>query len=157
MKGYYVLQFAGTDLALYGTHTGGETVAKSLEVALGTRPSTMVKVPGGGEEYRDLELELEDRPADGLFLDEFIQTVIESNSAPLNTDGTPGINLDVQLAMCSDAKFINKRSVLTLKNAWVSDYTLPDGDRKANEVRTMSVTISHRGSVFALGASAGES
>ncbi|NJK43714.1 MAG: hypothetical protein HC933_05025 [Pleurocapsa sp. SU_196_0] len=129
-KGFYTLEFSGEKQPLYGTHTGGETVAKSLEVAMGTRPATMVKVAGGGEEYRDLELELEDRPVDGISLDTIIPSLIESNGAPLNTDGTPGIDLDVQLVMWADKNFTTERSRLKLKNAWVSDYKLPEGDRK---------------------------
>lgn len=147
-KAHYTLEIGGQKNPLYGTHSGGETIKKNTEVALGTRPNTMVKVPNGGEEYRDLELELEDRKADGIRLESIIPTILESHSQPLSDDGAPSVDLDVQLVMWADDEFQKEVSRIKLKRAWVSDYTFPEGDRKSGDMRTMSVTISHRGSEF---------
>jgi hypothetical protein len=147
-KGFYALKFDGQVQALYGTHSGGETIQKNYEVALGNRPATMVKVPSGALEFIDLELELEDRPADGLYLDDLITAIIASNQQKLDDSGGPSEPLELQLVMYKDADFKEPRSTLTLKQAWVSAYKLPEGDRKASEVRSMSVTVSHRGSTY---------
>jgi hypothetical protein len=138
-KAFYALKFGASAVALYGTHSGGETVAKSREVQDATRANTMIKVRDGGLEYKDLEIELEDRPANGILLESIMAIAIKWNADEERKD--------VLLIQYSNPDFTGSElSTLALKQAWCSDFTLPDGDRKSGDSRTMKLTLAHKGS-----------
>jgi hypothetical protein len=145
-KAHYTIDLGSGRVPFYGTHSGGETIIKPMEVFLADVPGTMVEVPSGAKEFMPLELELMDMPAEGLGLEDLIPDVITWNSAPANEDLKTVI-----IQKWADADFTQETSKITLAQAWCKVYKLPEGDRKSAENRTMTMTITHRGSVFELG------
>jgi hypothetical protein len=150
-KAHYTIDLGTGDgrLPFYGTHSGGETIVKPMEVFLNNLPATMVEVPSGAKEFMPLELELMDMPAEGLGLEDVIPVVIAWNSAGANEDLKTVI-----IQKWADADFTVETSKITLAQAWCKVYKLPEGDRKSAETRTMTMTITHRGSTFELGGTA---
>ncbi len=147
-KGYYTVEWDGSSgpIPFYGTHSGGETKAMSMEVYLSTRAGTKVDVPSGGLEFMPLELELMDLPAEGLFLESTMTELVTWNNSL--KDGVYETR-DVIVTRWANADFTTVVQTLTLSQAWCKDYKFPEGDRKSNEVRTMTATITHQGSVLA--------
>jgi hypothetical protein len=142
-KAHYTIDIGAGRVAYYGTHSGGETIIKAMEVHLADTPATMVEVPSGAKEFMPLELELMDMPAEGLTLDALIPDVIAWNSAAINEDLRTVI-----LQKWADADFTEEVSKITLAQAWCKVYKLPEGDRKDAANRTMTMTLTHRGSTF---------
>ena len=146
-KAHYTIDIGAGRVPYYGTHSGGETISKPMEVHLADKPATMVEVPSGAKEFMPLELELMDMPAEGLTLGELIPDIIAWNNA--------GINEDLRTVIVQqwlDADFTKEGTKITLAQAWCKVYKLPEGDRKSAENRTMTLTITHRGSTFEKGA-----
>lgn len=144
-KGFYTLDLGAGRVPFYGTHTGGHTLQLSMEVYKSDKPATKIDYGSGAEEYKPLELELQDYPQEGLYLDDILAEFVAWNA---DKD-------DLRTAIVQhwkDADFTEERSKWTLTKGWCKEFTPPDGDRKANEVRTMTAMITHQGSTFELGA-----